>query len=279
MRMVGFTAVGGVGLILGLLAVGCVQSAAGDGKNAFLTFTENFGNSGSSDSNQSGAGPQGPNTPGQFRRTMQVTIANQDVQADLNISMAAWILPGSVRSADQQDTLITGGYVQLSSEVRLGSAFVLPPGTLVYNGPGLAGATNVLVPASRGADANTPATAPNTRQFEFITPDVVLFFQAPPTSCESPAFLFTQDGLLLDDRPAGSGAPSFASTPANERLGIKTLAQIDAYQCSPFRPGLFLKVGGGAKKANEFFEGEAVRINCSRFATRAGIAATVTIGE
>jgi hypothetical protein len=59
--------------------------------------------------------------------------------------------------------------------------------------------------------------------------------------------------------------------------GHKTLAQIDVYQCEPLRPGLFLRIGGGTKAANEYFEGENVLFEFNEGADANGNFANVTI--
>ena len=59
----------------------------------------------------------------------------------------------------------------------------------------------------------------------------------------------------------------------------KTLAQVDVYQCNPLRPGLFLRVGGGAAAENEYFEGSTIRFEFRRIHPQAGPAATVSIGS
>lgn len=251
-------------LIASALAVlgGC--PAGVDERNAFLRYTEDFGRSSTSDSD-TGSGT-GTDTAGAFRPTMTITMTNSytpiftAARGDLNVNVAAWVNVSSIRTAEQQDALFAGGYVQLTREVRLGSVFTLPPGTFVFNGPGLAGATPIVIPSPTAAGQSTTAT------LQLITPDVLLFFKAPPVSCETPAFTFTDQGFPLDADTQGVFIPGAtdlitANTSATDALGIHTLAQIDVYQCSPLRPGLFLKIGGGVPQPNEFFEGDNITID------------------
>ena len=264
-------------LLIMLTVSGCIGQSA-DTRNAFLTATEMFGTSIFGGEEEGGGGPT-TGTEEQFRRALTLTLANQDTEGELNTSWAAWVSPSSIRSQEQQDALLTGGYVQLDEQVRLGSAFTLVPGTFVYGGPGLAGATLIrLDPAVPGAGENDAPT-PTEASFEFITPDVILVFSQPPVSCDTPAFFFTLDGLPFDITPqAQSLGAEFGG--ATGRGPVKTLGQFDAYVCDPFEPGLFLQRAGGARPENGFFEGEDVRIDFTRFAQGDdAIAAFVTIGD
>jgi hypothetical protein len=243
------------GLLLAACA-GCLGSA--DERSAFAQYAERFGATAGVTDPGSNAGGGGTNAATQtFRRSMTITVANTTQGVDLNIGVAAWVNTSSIRSADQQDALISAGFVQLTRETRIGDAFVLPPGTFVFNGGGNAGTTFLRV---------GPATTVRTeRSIELITPDVVLFYMSPPTSCESPAFTFTEEGATLDSDPAsaeGAMDPIQGFSASTGLLGIKTLGQIDAYQCDPFRPGLYLHLGGGSRQSNEYFEGNDIRIDC-----------------
>ena len=235
-------AVSGLGLI-----VGCIGNVIQP--NPFLSLTEDIlGVAQSTDTDTGGGGGTGAALTAQFRRTQTITLANQDDEADLNVSFAAWITVGSLRTAEQLDQLIANGYVQLSREVTLGT-ITLPPGTLVFGGPGVGGATPVVV---------SPGT---TRTFSLISPDRVLLFSSPPVSCDTVAFFFSINGELVrtPDVPADTAGGLFeGATGSGPR---KTLAQFNVYQCDPLSPGLFLKTGGGLKRGNEYFEGEAVRVD------------------
>ncbi len=254
------------GVIIGALALcGCLQTAGE--RNPFLTLTETLGIAPVSDNDNDNSSGGGQGATDTFRRTSTVTFANNST-FDLNVSFAAWVNPSSLRSAEQQDALLANGYVQITREVRIGSVFALPPGTFVFNGPGVAGATALRV-------APGAAGAPTTRSFTLITPDVLLAFTQPPTSCDSVAFYFT-----VDDDPIASANPDqglFGGATAGG--GQKTLAQVDAYQCEPLRPGLFIKLGGGAKLPNEYFEGESVRFDFFDQPNANGDAAVVTIAS
>jgi len=242
-----------------LTSGGCPFGATGE-RNPFLDFTETFGTSLLRDEQAPGGQAGGREAEIIFRRSMSVTFANFDPTADLNFAFAAWVLPSSIRDADQQDELLRGGYVQITRQVELGSAFILPPGTFVRNGSGVAGAQ-----LFRLEQATNQAT---TLTIDLITPDVMLVFLTPPTSCDSVAFTFTVDGDPPQIRPPnapGQGAPIQADESATGDLAVKTLGQIDVYQCNPFRPGLFLRQGGGLRQPNEYFEGDTVRFDFTRF--------------
>lgn len=261
--------------LIPLLSGGC--PLAFDQRNAFLTFTDLFGAAASRDSGRTTTGgPAGEAAEVTFRQTMTVTLANLHPTAELRTSFAAWVLPSSIRSADQQDELLRGGYVQLAEEVKLGRAFTLPPGTFVFNGSGTAGATPVVLPPTRAADNAVDPAAATTREFNIITPDVILVFYQPPESCESVAFIFAVDGEPLDAEPVPGGIDLFAGSNSPD-AGRHTLAQVDAYQCVPFRPGLFLR-RGGRPEANEYDEGASVRFEFSPIADANGFFATVTVG-
>ncbi|MCG3125704.1 MAG: hypothetical protein CHACPFDD_00530 [Phycisphaerae bacterium] len=240
-------------------------------RNPFLTFTEGFTASSDDDTGSNGSGSRRP-VIGGFRREMALLFANNHPDYELNFTFAAWVNVGSIRSADQQDVLLSNGYVQLLEETRIGTAFTLPPGTFVFNGTGVAGATTVrLGPTAR----STPL--PTTTTFELLTPDAILVFTQPPTACDSVAFYYTQDGQLVYSPPL-SGGLGFTEG-ATGAGGQKTLAQIDGYQCDPFMPGFFLKLGGGGRRGNEYFEGEDLGIVFNPTPNASGDFAEVTIGE
>lgn len=244
---------------------GCIP--AGSERSAFETQTQEFGLV-SGDTTPPSGGGSGTSTTG-FRRDLRLVLNNTDPDSDVVTSFVAWVSPASIRSADQQDALINGGYVQLATEVKIGSVFTLVPGTFVFNGSGTAGRTTVLMTNAGGREPSLT--------FDLITPDVLLVFMAPPTSCESPAFVYEEDGVPLESffyEGPGTGAALAGATNAG---AAKTLAQIDVYECNPLRPGVFLKVGGGARAANEFFEGAQVQFDFARLHAQDAPAATVTI--
>lgn len=247
------------GLLI-LTVTGCATGL--QGPNAFLTLAEQFGAAsfGTQDQTTTGGAVNDANVP--FRQLMSLTLANTS-GSQLNVAFAAWVRPESISTREQEDTLFSGGYNRLDSEVRLGTAFVLPAGTFVLDNGGTAGAKTVRIEPAAGAnDFDTMDNGTNEVTERFITPDVLLIFQSPPDGCDSVAFSFTQGGLPVDDLPVSGVSEIFAgATGAN---GLKTLAQIDAYQCDPFHPGLFFKSGGGARNDNEYFEGQSVRIEFSR---------------
>jgi len=257
------------GLLVGLLlwpGLAC-GVPSGSERNPFTTLIEVFGASSSAEEQDQDGGPGGVAADTGFRQTMTVTFANNNAAAELNVSFAAWVNVSSIRTAEQQDALLAGGYVQLTREVQLGTAFTLPPGTFIYSGPGVAGATPVRLLAAQGDGDGQPTT----EAFDIITPDVILAFSQPPVSCDSVAFFYTVDGEVLNEPGLGAGATGAGP--------LKTLAQIDVYECEPFQPGVFLRLGGGARMSNEFFEGNDVRFDFFAGPDQNGDFANVTIGS
>jgi hypothetical protein len=255
--------------IVALLSGGCPQ----DQRNPFLTVSEEFGASSSGSDGTGGSGGGGSAATGAFRRSMTLTLENTNPDAELNVSVAAWVNTGSIRSAEQQDSLIANGYVQLTSTVHIGTVYTLPPGTFVLNGPSQAGATMHTLARAPAAGQTTELAIP------LMTPDVLLLFLMPPTSCDTPAFTFTVEGFPVDtDPPVVDGVMQGIDGIAGSYndYGVKTLAQFNAYQCSPLKPGLFLKVGGGAQAPNEFFEGDNVRSTFFLFPDADGNTALIT---
>lgn len=267
-----YLAIGGA-MLAGLVGLSCMPtSGTGGERNAFFAFTDEFGTALLRDPNREDEGPGADREvpEEEFRRPMTLTFLNLHAGAELAFSFIAWVDPASIRSRVQEDALFRSGYVRLTEQVQVGSAFRLAPGTFVYNGAGQAGATTIrLARATPGGSEGAAQGDPNqgtgtgvARELSLtlVTPDALLVGAAPPTSCDSPAFVFT-DAEELQVYAAGNPelAPSYAFSPSTERLGIKTLAQISAYQCLPFRPGLFLKRGGGGRRGNEFFEGDSIR--------------------
>jgi hypothetical protein len=245
--------------VLLLLLAGCIPSTSE--RNPFWTVTETYGISAGTETEAPGGGP-GAEAEGEFRRDLTLTLTNNHETANMETSFAAWVNVSSIRSAEQQDALLRGGYVQLNREIRLGTAFTLVPGTFVYNGPGLAGATPVTLacPLTETADRTL------SREFTLITPDVILMFSQPPVSCDSTAFIF--DSVLVPGEETVTGAG-----------GFKTLAQVDVYQCEPLRPGLFFRSGGGAKQPNEFYEGDSILFEFNEAPDAGGNFAIVTISS
>jgi hypothetical protein len=240
-----------------LLLVGCIPLA--QERNAFWTMTETYGvTAGTGDEGGTGTGVA---AEAEFRLPIALSFVNNHDSANVETSFAAWVNLSSIHSAEQQDALLRGGYVQLSQEVQLGSVFTLVPGTFVYSGTGFAGAT----PVTLGCPLTATTEGATANDFELITPDVLLVFSQPPVSCDSVAFVF---------RGAISGA---ATGPSTGEGGFKTYAQVDVYECEPLSPGLFLRNGGGATQANEFFEGDTILFEFNQTADADGNFANVTI--
>lgn len=231
-------------VVLAVLLVGGCPVDSGGEQNPFVTLAETFGISAGDEDTDDAAGGIVPE--GVFRLPLTVTFTNNHSYAGVNASFVAWVELGSIRSSEQEDALLRGGYVQLTDEVRLGTVFTLPVGTFVYNGPGVAGAS----PISLGA-VGAPQLPP-TLQVSLITPDAFLVFSQPPVSCDTVAFTFTRDGEPLTAIPVGDADAPFGGATRNG--GLKTLAQVDVYECSPLRPGLFLRVGAQTSAGNEYPE-------------------------
>jgi hypothetical protein len=261
-------------LCCGLLGVAgaCTQSFTD--KNPFLGYTEEYGVAGQTQTNTGGTAG-GVAAESAFRRDSVVTFSNNQPSADVNFSFVAWVNVSSIRSADQQDALLRDGYSQLTREVRLGTAIVLPVGTFVFDGGGTAGATNFVIGHAQAATGQT-AAAPAVQAITLNSPDALLVFVQPPVSCESVAFFFSRDGAPLTAVPVGDPSAPFGG--ATGTGGFKTLAQVDVYECDPLRPGLFFSQGG-ARQPNEYFEGEDVTFNFLETPTAAGSFCTVTIGQ
>jgi len=265
----------GTAVCLALVSGGCPQNA--NQTNPFLTAGENYGSASTGIAGgDQGQGSSGAAAETRFRSTITVTLENYDTRNELNTAWMAWVNANNIRSADQQDELLSAGYVQLSREVAVGAAYRLPPGTFVYNGPGKGGATLVRIgPATPGASDNDPIV-PAELEFEILAPDVLLIFSQPPVSCETPAFFYTRDGVPFDVTP-NPDFPGEAFAGAENDGPVKSLAQFDVYQCDPFRPGLFLRTSGGGRQANEFLEGQHITVQFFRQADAVGDSAFVTI--
>ncbi len=266
----------GLGVTLAACSLDAVE------RNPFLGYTEEYGVAGQQQRSDEGAA-SGTGTQIQFRRDMTITLRNNSAEADVNTTLVAWVNVSSIRSAQQQDALLRGGYVQLTREVRLGAAHTLPIGTLVYEGGGTAGASSVLLrrATTTGGTGGEPGqqqgqVTPISTSMTLVTPDAILLFSEPPVSCESVAFYFTgEDGRVLTAEPAGDAEAPFAG--ATGRGGLKTLAQVDVYECQPLRPGLFFSFGG-ARKPNEYYEGENVTVDFY-LVPQEGYCGVVTVGQ
>ena len=270
------TTIAALGLA-GLLLAGCPGTSGTTG-NPFITITE-YGliQPSAGTVTQAGRSGIGSAVAPVFRREMAITFANTNRAADLNTNFVAWVYPSSIRSAAQQDALFDSGYRQLATETRIGSAFVLPLGSFIYGGEGTAGATRIFLraprgPAEEGEDAPVVATE---RTISMLTPDVILVFLDPPQSCESVAFEYLDEGDVITGDPISGALGVFGG--AATTGGFKTLAQISAYECWPFQPGLFLKSGGGARTANQYFEGEDVTFTFNGAPNADGDFAIVTL--
>lgn len=253
-----------------IVCAGCTGSAV---TNPFLTAAEAFGNASNSTGNSgSGSGGGSTSTTARFRDTMTLTLANaaNDANAELNTTLLAWVNASSVRSGDQQEALLNGEFVRLTSDLKVGSALTLPVGTWVYSAGRAAGTYTVKI-AAGGSDA-----------IDLITPDGVLLYSQPPDSCDSVAFYFTVNGFLLDQIPGPEGTTGVFLN-ATTSAPRKTLAQVDAYECTPrFRPGLYLRQLGSVVDPslptnNLFNEADPITVTFSLVAQN-NVAATVQIG-
>jgi hypothetical protein len=259
-------------MVCGLLGalLGCPQLTVE--RNPFLGYTDEYGVAGQQQATQASAAA-GAQKEEIFRQKLTLTFVNTHPGAILETSFIAWVMVSSIRSADQQDALLRNGYVQLARAVNIGTAFELPVGTFVYDGPGTAGATPVKLAPGQGPEGETEATVavtPTTAAFELVTPDTILVFSQPPVSCDSVAFTFSD--------PVTGEVLSGPSTLGGLRYGgYKTLAEVDVYECSPLRPGLFFS-GSGALRPNEFREGDPITFTSQAAPTAGGAFATVSIG-
>lgn len=265
---------------LGVTVTACTEDTVG--RNPFLGYTEEYGLARERDREERPpAGGIGEEAL--FRRDMTLTFRNNTAEADLNTTLVAWVNAGSVRSTEQEDALLRAGYSPLTQQVRLGTAHTLPVGTFVYEGGGTAGATSVFL---RRAEATGGVGEPGQQAGEalptmtsltFVTPDTILIFSEPPISCESVAFYFSgEDGAPLTSEAVAGFSGPFAG--ATGRGGLKTLAQVDVYECQPLRPGLFFSFGG-VRKANEYYEGENVTIDFYLQPRPSGHCGVVTVGQ
>ena len=239
--------------------------------NPFMTLAERSG-AGASQNRPSGgsSGQQAQSTA--FRASMNVTF-NNNSGYELDTSFLAWVAPGGVRTAEQQEELLNSNYIQITEELRLGSAVTLGAGTYVYNGPGAAHVTPVHLEPSQAGDGTAGATL-SSMTIRLVAPDGLLVFSQPPVSCGSVAFTFSQQGEPLPPVPAGYGIWNGATNTG----GLKTLAQVSAYQCDPFKPGLFLYRSGGPRQSNEFLESDDITFEFRLFPDENGYCANVTIG-
>ncbi len=214
-----------------------------------------------------------------FRDAMTITFNNHSARGDLEFNFLAWVNAISVQTDEERDALFNSNYVELQTEVQLGLAYILAPGTFVYNGGGkngnlrfrirrgvdssTEGASNEpgdfeifdegginAVSGDGGTDASTPGTAdtPVSQELTLATPDHILIYLDAPVSCDSVAFVFLDQGDVLSIEGGG----------AIRDEPFKPLSAAEFVQCDPLDPGLNLKTGGGARLANEFFEGEDV---------------------
>lgn len=264
---------------------GCGQAVDATSRNAFLTLTQTFGSDLIPDADGDGIGGGAPVDPLDFRAPMTITLMNMTTTGDLSVKLAAWVNLSSVRTEVQEDALFRSGYVRLQEDVEIGTVFKLPAGTFVLGGGGLAGARSIFLraadgPPDFGEDPGGEQVdfTPRVLTLEFVTPDVILLFDAPPISCDSVGFRFTAEGQTLTDTSISAVGDVWGG--ATSVGGQKTLAQYSAYQCSPFLPGLHLKQSGGAFASNEYLEGDSITVQFTRFVfpNTGGIAAQVTIG-
>lgn len=245
-------------------------------RNPFLTYVETYGAALSATTSTTGSGASAVVGAAQaFRRPLTLTFANTHPSGVVDTSFIAWVEVSSLRTANQQDSLLAGGYTQLTHSVDIGTAYTLSLGTFVFNGPGTAGATPVTIRPATAPTTGTQAT-PTTISFTLPTPDKILVFSQPPVSCDSVAFAFsdplTGEVLPCSTPGAEGGGEQFADFSA---CGYKTVAQVDVYQCDPFQPGLSFNSVGGQFKANEYDEGDTITFTFLPAATQGAFATVV----
>jgi hypothetical protein len=219
-----------------------------------------------------------------FRDSQTITFNNNSARGDLEFNFLAWVNATSIQDDDDREALLNSNYIELDEEVRIGRAFILAPGTFVYNGGGVNGNRRFRIP--RGTDASTEgatndpgevedidaediggitvggggdlnsvagvADAPVSQQLILATPDRILIYLDAPDSCDSTAFVFVDQGEILSD---------LEESPSSRFGPFKPLAAAEYIQCDPLVPALALKVGGGTRLANEYFEGELITLD------------------
>lgn len=259
-----------------IFIAGCATASATRDINPYLTFSEAFGLSAVVPGEDDGEGGGGEQGQALFRRMMTVTFNNNHSEAELNTKFLAWVRPGSIRSAEQQDLLLTDGYRQIGRQITLGTALTLPVGTFIYDGGGFAGATNIFLGPATGTGTAEDPVEPSSRSLQLITPDGLLIFSQPPVACDSVAFFYSENGEPLTSESVSGGVSPFEGATGDG--GFKTFAQVDVFECDPFQPGLFIKLGGGTRQPNEFFEGDNVTLDFNRVKDEDGDFAIVTIG-
>jgi hypothetical protein len=94
--------------VLGGLELGCGLGV--EPANPFRTLAE-MSVTGSGQQQSGSAGSQST-PPAVFRASMDVVLNNHHTEADLNTSFLAWVDPGSVRTADQQEELLNSNYIR-----------------------------------------------------------------------------------------------------------------------------------------------------------------------
>lgn len=224
-----------------------------------------------------------------FREAMTITFNNNSARGDLEFNLLAWVDATSIQDDEDRDALYNSNYVELTEEIRLGTAFILAPGTFVYNGGGTNGNLRFRIP--RGTDSDTEgasnqqgeetdfsgedatqnvgedggtiesvggvADEPVQRQLTLASPDRILIYLDAPDSCDSTAFVFLDQGDPVRSFQGGVGFWGGS----NRDGPFKPLQAAEYVSCDPLTPALILKTGAGARQGNEFFEGEDVTLD------------------
>lgn len=199
-----------------------------------------------------------------FRPNLSLQISNQGTLGELSTRFVAWVSLSSVPSEFDEDDLVASMYERLAEPLELGAAVTLPAGTWVYNGSGSGPIQTVRLASASADDAGL--ITDTELNIDLLTPDGILFFLAPPESCDSKAFEFLNNGEVVRDPSIVttddgiSAAPNLFPIAESPLSGIKVLRQIEGYQCDPFRPGLFLFDGAGQLAPNEYLAGDTVQI-------------------
>jgi len=198
-----------------------------------------------------------------FRDGMTVNFVNTATDRELTTNLIAWVEPGNVRTETQRDSLISSGYIEITQSITVGIAYTLVPGTFVFQGSGGNGLERIQL----GPTGPGQTVIPSNSSISLVTPDVLLVYLDPPTSCSSTAFRFLDEGDVITE-PVGGGGGTSGTIIFGGATNIgpnKTLGQVDAYRCDPFKPGLFFRQGGGMQMSNEFIEGDEVTFTFLRF--------------
>lgn len=206
-----------------------------------------------------------------FRPLLDIVLENNSGAQLVETKIAAWIKESSLPEDEEARGVAEGelrgdGWVRQEEDQVFGRVTIEGPVYVYRRGLATGGATIDLKIAAANtnlADLRDSIGVVIVPRLTFVTPDGFLLFYDSPDSCESIAFLYTQNGIPLQ------GPSDFGG-------GQKVLRQVQGYQCDPFMPGFFLDEGG-TREANEYAEGDFVNIRFSAGASGDGDFAEVIV--